>query len=264
MSKFIVSIDTELHWGFRFATSQSLIEKRNMLYKNQNKVINCIESLLNLLNKYDVPSTWAILGYLFRDNYEEIVEKIVSSSVEHEIGYHSFSHVRFSECNAETAEYEIKKSVEIGKDLGIKFNSFVFPENKIGHVDVLKKYGFKIYRGPNLAGKSINKNLPLRTVNFALSKFLAPTVEAQYVNGIWEIPTSILFHDPMFSHTLVPRVKLGIQKAIMEKKSIHIFLHPEDIFFEPDILNKMEILLKSVRSLNNEKIEICTMGNLIN
>jgi len=166
------------------------------LIKNEDKKVRgCIDTLLSLFEKYNIPATWAVVGHLFLNHCEkedgiphkdmprfkenwyssdhctdiqrdplyygrDIVEKILSNRIEHEIGYHSFSHVIFSECSREVAEAEIKMGDKLAKEFGIALKSFVFPKNNIGHVDVLKKNGFKIYRGYNLAGKSIGKSLP--------------------------------------------------------------------------------------------------------
>lgn len=190
---FIISLDTELFWGYAGYPSSDVVS----LMKNDNrKVRGCVDLLLSLFEKHNIPATWAVVGHLFLDHCEcedgiphrnmprfradwysadpctdiqrdplnygkDIAEKILSNRIEHEIGYHSFSHVVFSEYRREVAEAEIKEGLKLAKkEFGLTLKSFVFPENKIGHVDILKKYGFKIYRGYNLAGKSIGKSLP--------------------------------------------------------------------------------------------------------
>ena len=191
-SIFIISLDTELLWGYGGYPSSEAI---SLMKNDDKKVRGCIDTLLSLFEKYNIPATWAVVGHLFLDHCKcedgiphkdmprfkedwysadpytdirrdplyygkDIVEKILSNRIEHEIGYHSFSHVVFPECSREVAEAEIKKGVKLAKEFEITLKSFVFPENKIGHVEVLKKNGFKIYRGYNLAGKSIGKSLP--------------------------------------------------------------------------------------------------------
>lgn len=256
---FIISLDTELHWGYSLYPHSKMAK---ILQREEDKAINAIEDLLRLFEKYNIPATWAVVGHLFLE-HPEIIEKILSSSVEHEMGYHSFSHSRFSECTSEIAETEIQKGIELAKDYGITLKSFVFPENKIGHLDMLKKYGFQIYRGANLAGESINKSLPIRAINFAVSKIVSPSVEPIWRDGIWEIPSSMMFYDPLFPHTLVLRAKLGIEKAIKNAKIFHIFAHPEDLIVNPTLINKLEEVLKFVAKNRDEnKLEVITMGEL--
>ena len=173
-SIFIISLDTELIWGYAAYPSSGAVS----LMKNDDmKVRGCIDLLLNLFEKHNIPATWAIVGHLFLDHCEredgiphkdmprfradwyssdpctdiqrdplyygkDIVDKILSNRIDHEIGYHSFSHIVFSECSRDVAEAEIKVGDKLAKEFGITFKSFVFPENKIGHMDILKEHGF--------------------------------------------------------------------------------------------------------------------------
>ena len=127
---FIISLDTELLWGYIAYPSSEVV---NLLKRDNKNGRGCIDLLLNLFEKHNIPATWAVVRHLFLDHCEcedgiphkdmprfkedwyssdpytdiqkdplyygkDIVEKILSSPVRHEIGYHSFSHVRFSEC----------------------------------------------------------------------------------------------------------------------------------------------------------------------
>ena len=145
---FIISLDTELIWGHIEYSSYEAVRLMKSDYK---KVRGCINILLNLFEKHNIPATWAVVGHLFLDHCEnedgmphkdmprfkedwyysdpctdikrdplyygkDIVEKIMSNQIEHEIGYHSFSHVIFSECSREVAEAEIKEGVKLAKE----------------------------------------------------------------------------------------------------------------------------------------------------
>ena len=144
-------MDTELIWGYVAYPADDAVR----LMKNDDKnVRGCIDILLNLFEKHNIPATWAVVGHLFLDHCEcedgiphkdmprfkddwyssdpctdiqrdplyygrDIVEKILSSRIEHEIGYHSFSHVVFSECRREVAEAEIKEGIKLAtKEFG--------------------------------------------------------------------------------------------------------------------------------------------------
>ena len=294
---FIISLDTELLWGYVGYPSNEVI---SLMKSDAKKVRGCIDILLNLFQKHNIPATWAVVGHLFLDHCEcesgiphkemprfkedwyssdpctdikrdplyygkDIVEKILSRRIEHEIGYHSFSHVPFSECSREVAEAEIKEGVKLAKEFGITLKSFVFPENKIGHVDILKKYGFKIYRGYNLAGESVGKSLPVRTINFAQSKIVPFLVEPipKFGGGIWGLPSSMMLPDPLFRFTLALRAGLGVRKAIRENKILHVFLHPHSLLMYPSLKDDLDKFLGIVAKKRNEgKIEVMTMGEL--
>lgn len=177
---FMVSLDIEMLWGFVHTHEYRLIK---LLTKaGGNEIRKCVEFLLEQFEKYQISVTWAFVGHLFLDHCEkedgiphkdmirpskdwysidpctdiktnplfygrDIVESVLGSDLDHEIGYHSFSHVIFSKCERDVAEAEIKKGIEVAKDFGIEFVSFVFPDNQIGHLDLLYSNGFRIFRG---------------------------------------------------------------------------------------------------------------------
>lgn len=289
---FIISLDVELLWG-HVSNPQGKIA--SLLSKDEKKGRGAIDILMSIFERHCIPATWAVVGHLFldhcrkegiphedmprfRDDWyswdpctdinesplfygKDIIEKILSSPVKHEIGYHSFSHVPFSECSKEVADAEVRKGIELAEELGIKLRSFVFPRNKIGNVDILREQGFHIYRGANLAGKNVNKGLPIRAANFALSKLIAPGVEPIWRDGLWEIPSSMIFSDPFLPQTLVLRAKLGMRKAIREAKVFHIFLHPEDLLADPALSDKLDRLLASVSQKRDRgRLQVVTMG----
>ena len=294
---FIISLDVELIWGY---VSEPTRKSISLMKKDDKNGRGCIDILLNIFEKHNIPATWAVVGHLFLDHCEcesgiphknmprfkqdwyssdpctdikrdplfygrDIIEKILSNPVEHEIGYHSFSHVPFSECNREVADAEIKEGVKLAKGLGVTLKSFVFPENKIGHVDILKKYGFKIYRGYNLAGKSVGKSSPVRAINFAQSKIVPFLVEPipKFGGGIWELPSSMTLPDPSFRFTLALRAGLGVRKAIRENKILHVFLHPHSLLMYPSLKDDLDKFLGIVAKKRDEgRIEVMTMGEL--
>jgi len=234
------------------------------LRKQEADAIKAIDDLLQLFEKYSVPVTWAVVGKVFLD-HPEIIEKIRSSRVPHEIAYHSFSHVLFSECGYERAEAEILEGIKLGADFGIDFTSFVFPENNIAHTQLLKKYGFQIYRGANFLDRNVNKNLLILEKNAVLSKIIAPPVRPMLKDGIWEIPSSMWFYDRFpYALTLIYRTKQGIKRAIKENKVFHLFMHPEELLIKPQLIDKLEEVLRYVEIKKNQnKIYPITMGGLI-
>jgi hypothetical protein len=192
---------------------------------------------------------------------KDIVEKILSNRIEHEIGYHSFSHVVFSECSREVAEAEIKKGIKLAKEFGITLKSFAFPENKIGHVDILKECGFEIYRGENLGRYDSNKSLLIRKFNGGINKIIAPSAEPKWIDGIWEIPSSMCFYDPQIKFSVLPMAKIGLYRAIRSKKVFHVYLHPHNLLRYSSLKDDLDKFLAVVSKKREEgKIEVMTMG----
>ena len=292
---FIISLDTELIWGYVAYPTHKAVS----LMKNDDKNgRGCIDTLLNLFEKHNIPATWAVVGHLFLDYCEcengmphrnmprfkedwystdpctdiqkdplyygkDIVEKILSNRIEHEIGYHSFSHVIFSECSREVAEAEIKEGVRLAKEFGITFKSFVFPENKIGHIDALKENGFKIYRGENLTRGNINQNILIRKFNGGINKIIAPPTEPKWMDGIWEVPSLMYFCDPQIKFSLLPKARIGLYRAIRSKKVFHVFLHPHNLLMYLSLKDDLDRFLGIVAKKRDEgKISVMTMGEL--
>lgn len=293
---FIISLDTELIWGFATYPSHKNID---LLKYDDEKKRGCIDILLRLLEKYDIPATWAVVGHLFLDHCEkgdgiphehmprfeedwyssdpctdiqeaplwygkDIVEKILSNRIEHEIGYHSFSHVVFSECSREVAEAEVKEGIKLAKKFGITLKSFVFPKNKIGHIDILKKYGFKIYRGENLGRYDLSENILIRKFNGGIDKIIAPPAHPKWMNGIWEIPSSMFFCDAQIKSSLLLRAKVGLYRAIRSKKVFHIFLHPHNLLMYSSLKDDLDRFLEiAARKRDEGNLQVMTMGELV-
>lgn len=78
----------------------------------------------------------------------DIVQSILDSSVRHEIGCHTFSHVdcRDEFCPAAVLDDELTACEQAAKPWGIEFKSLAFPAGTAGNFAVLKKHGIKIYR----------------------------------------------------------------------------------------------------------------------
>ena len=289
---FVISLDTELLWGY---VAHPTLEAVNLMKSDSKKGRGCIDTLLNLFQKHNIPATWAVVGHLFLDHCEcedgiphkdmprfkddwysfdpctdiqrdplyygrDIVEKILSSRIEHEIGYHSFSHVIFSECSGEVTEAEIKEGIKLAKEFGIALKSFVFPENKIGHVDILKENGFKIYRGEGLGRYDLSQSFLIRKFNGGIDKMIAPPAEPKWRDGIWEIPSSMCFCDPQIKFSVLPRAKIGLYRAIRSKKVFHVFLHPHNLLTYPSLKDDLDKFLAVVAKKREEgKIEVMTM-----
>ena len=92
---------------------------------------------------------------------------------------------------------------------------------------------------------------------------LAPPTEPKLVDGLWELPSSLYFCEPRLPSTLLPRAKLGLQRAINSKKIFHIFMHPWDLVIYPWIGGKLVKLLEFVgRKQAQGKLEVTTMAGL--
>ena len=289
---FTISLDTELLWGY---IQHPLDKVVKLLGEDKSKGRVAIETLLQLFEKYNISATWAVVGHLFFNSNEakeivhpqmpefkegwlewdsyngiynmplycgrDIVEKILASSVRHEIGLHSFSHIPFSQCSQEVAEAELELGMKAAKGFGITPKSFVFPGDYIGHLDVLKRQGFKIYRGKQLGRHGINQSFLLQKFNGAIDKMIAPPTEPKWMKGIWEIRSSMCFCDPQIKFSVLPRAKIGLYRAIKSKRVFHVFLHPHNLLWYSSLKEDLDKFLALVAKKRDEgKIAVMTMG----
>ena len=187
----------------------------------------------------------------------------MSSRTKHEIGLHSFSHISFSVCSREVANEEVGESMRLARELGINVESFVFPYNSIGHVDVLRENGIRIYRGRNLRWQDPNASYLSLKLKGAADLVVAPPTEPVWREGIWEIPSSMFFCDTRMLFTLGHRARLGLERAIRSRKVFHIFLHPHDLLAQPSVEKMLDGFLKVVaRKRDAGELQVMTMGEL--
>jgi peptidoglycan/xylan/chitin deacetylase (PgdA/CDA1 family) len=283
-----ISIDTELAWGFINYPDHPVLK---MLREDRSAGRDSVNFMLDLFNKNEVPVTWAIVGHLFLNECDgehldmpryksdwykcdpgtnlisdplyygtDIVEAILSSPIEHEIAAHTFSHVPFSMCNKCVADAEIKKTLSSAKQVGVNIKTFVYPETKIGHIDLLRDNGIKVYRGPNLSTNSNNGSVCSIIVN----RFTPPAVtNSSRKNGMLEVPGSMHFGDLRFPFLLVPKYERAIKNAINQKKSLNIILHCWSMLLYKNNKRQLEKLLKIIHKYESkEQVRVSTLGNL--
>lgn len=290
---FMISLDLELGWGLNTLNDFKFL---NLMKNNIRKTIFI---LINFFEKYKIPVTWAIVGHLFLDscknekcltqknkniyNYnkeyyhdpytninkdplfygKDIIERILANTINHDIGYHSFSHPIFTRISRDMARDEIKEVINIGRNFDIKFKSFVYPKNEIAYVDILKEYGFKIYRGKTAGLYNKKSNLLKKKITGGIGKIIADPVEPKLVEGIWEIQGSMLFYDSQIPRSLIPRAKIGLLRTLKNKKIFHIWLHPWNLLKNRRSINDIEIILKYIFNLKRKnKILVLTMKDL--
>ena len=282
---FILSVDFELLWGYVLYPKDRAV---GLLRSDETKGRRSALTLLNILDRRGLPATWATVGNLFLHadqtqtglpdapqlgllgqadrqlfHAPDLIEKIRSSPTGHEIGYHSFSHVRFSECTPDIALRELSDGVRVAAEFGLTLRSFVFPENKIGHTTLLKQAGFLIYRGRNLGGRDAKQGLDARLKGLVTRRITAPPVAPIWRDGIWELPGSMLFGDFLRPFDVLSRAKRGLFSAIRQNMIFHLWLHPQDLLLDPNLASKLDTFLAFVTEKRERgELEVMTMGEL--
>lgn len=186
-----------------------------------------------------------------------------------EIACHSFSHVIFNHpgCSKECANSEIKACFNLAKKEGIKFESFIFPRNKIAYLHLLKKYGYKSYRGPQINFEGYSKIVQFLRL---ITPTPPPVYSPRMKNGLLNIPASLYFISARGIKKYIPsniifnKAKLGIDKAIENGKVFHLWTHLEDFVEHYDI--KMAVFNKiidyAIEKRNSGVLEFMSMKQI--
>jgi peptidoglycan/xylan/chitin deacetylase (PgdA/CDA1 family) len=183
----LISLDFELHWGFRDLEGAQGPQRKRFLGTRQ-----AIPEILKLFKAFDVSATWAIVGFLFanskqqlesfsptvrpayRDSnlspYQEPVGEgerddpvhyapslieAIRKTPGQEIATHTFSHYYCLEPGQTHAAFkaDLESAVAIARRSGITLQSLVFPRNQFNpaYEDVLVEAGIACYRGSQRA-----------------------------------------------------------------------------------------------------------------
>lgn len=162
---FVLSLDFELHWGVRDHEPTHGAYRQNLLGARV-----AIPRMLELFRRYDIATTWAIVGFLFATSREErrkfepalrpayhhkaldpyqepvgngeeddplhfapsLIEQIRRCPGQ-EIGTHTFSHYYCREAGQtlETFKADLNSAIAIAADRVIRLRSIVFPRNQV-------------------------------------------------------------------------------------------------------------------------------------
>ena len=162
---FVISLDFEMLWG--------LMDHDNYIEYSENiigGVKRAIPSMLDLFEKYNIHSTWAVVGMIYNKDMEECIDRIplrqpsysipkmatyyrledlkdkkygqllfapevirkINSTQGQEIATHTYSHYYCMEEGQTALEFEadLLKAKEVAAKEGISIESIVFPKNQ--------------------------------------------------------------------------------------------------------------------------------------
>ena len=207
----------------------------------------------------------------------DMVEKILAAEPRHDVGSHSFSHVIFSDpgCTPEVAEAEVGKCVELAREFNLKMESFVYPRNELGHLDVLRRHGFSVTRGAMPFWFTRFRSRTLRRAGHVIDDVLAVTprcgLPEKSPSGLWVAPVSMFLQSMDGARRLIPvrsRIRKGmrgIERAIKQRSLFHLSFHPtENLCFRTDrMFYALErILSHAARRRDEGLLQVMTMADL--
>ena len=207
-----------------------------------------------------------------------LVEKIRSCPVPQEIASHSFSHVIFGDpgCSEATADTEVEACVRLAREMGIELKSFAFPRNRVGHLPVLARHGFRSYRGPGHRWYESEEATGawgrLAHLWDVVRASPPPTVVPERdPSGLWNIPGSMIYFPMHGVRRFVPvsrRVKRavkGLDEAARTGRIFHLWFHPTNLSDRTDAMFAgLRAILEHAAQLRREgRLTIASMDALV-
>jgi peptidoglycan/xylan/chitin deacetylase (PgdA/CDA1 family) len=207
----------------------------------------------------------------------DMVEMILNARPKHEVASHSFSHVIFSDagCTPEVAEAEVRKCVELAEALNLKLDSFVFPRNQLGHLDTLRRHGFRFTRGKMPFWFANLRPRTLRRAGHVLDDFFAITpvngLPKKSDCGLWILPVWMFLQSMDGARRLIParsrisKATKGIERAIRDRSLFHLSFHPtENLCFQTDLMFHVleKILAHAAHRRDEGALQVMTMSDV--
>jgi peptidoglycan/xylan/chitin deacetylase (PgdA/CDA1 family) len=198
------------------------------------------EALLRLSEAHGLPLTWAICGKTAVDD-PRAYESILASSVRQEIGVHTYSHIYADETTEEAYEQDIERCIEV-LQVSKRPSAFVFPKNREGHFGLLRRMGFKSYRGKN------------RIIGAPISN-----------QGLWNI-MPVYYVDPK-SLLAAALLKRFVDVCVARSAVFHLWTHPWSLAIDGKVERMASDVMEPVFQHMEEKsrsglLSLATMGSL--
>lgn len=296
MGTVVISLDAELAWGYHDLDPLPT-EKFETARKSWAWLVDAFE-------EFSIRATWAIVGHLFLSECDgthvetmapngwfrhdpggttddaplwfgpDLVESVLDSPVDHEIASHSLSHVEFGAdgTTRETAESEVATCVALAEEWGIDLESFVFPRNSVGYLDVLAEHGFQNYRSTGQrwfsdrqfrrAGKALDYGLGLTAPGVAQPSLdeheLVRHESSQYLFS-FEDPVRRLVR-PFTTEPVVRRVERGLDRAAETGGVFHLWFHPNELRSSADY-QRVRTVLTAIDERRDD-LQVATMAEI--
>jgi hypothetical protein len=246
--------------------------------------------LLELMERYEIRATWAVLGEMLLDKHQDktaalvngapswkgknVVQQIMSCKAPQEIGCHTFSHIRVGDpsCTREQFEAELKACQKESERFGVKLLSFVFPWNSVGHLDSLREFGFISYRSSSPTWFS-GWPASLRRLAHLVDHWMlipSPIPKISCEKGVWNLPDSYFCVMGSGWGKMIPislrvfKAKQGLRLAAKNQSLVHLWFHPFNLYSNTKVwLKGFEAIFAEVRRYQDAGlVENLTMGEL--
>ena len=239
----LLSLDFELAWGTR---GRPAARHSAPFWAGTRRAVR---GLLGLLQRYEMPATWAFVGALLlgrgqADRHpwlddpqfadvpagdagsqpewyaDDVLDELLAAGPAQELACHTLTH-RFIDPSGrgrQALRDELRRFRELcaARQLA-QPTTFIFPKAKMAHFDVLAEEGFRCIRGPesgwfeSLPGTRLRA--ALRLVDGRLARPPRVALPERLPCGLWVLPSS-QFYSPFYSVGKHVSVQARVDKAI--------------------------------------------------
>ena len=300
----VISLDLELAWGsFDHAYGPELLEMARWTHDHG------APALLEQLTGNGLSATWAVVGVVMLDRLPDtaalapfpaggardwfsyvprgateacapewfgasLVRRLAGARPAQELAFHGFSHVSLGDPRLPPARarQELERCAALARALALDSPSFVFPRNRVGHLDALRAAGMVAYRGPDrlpfgIRGGALGRAWSLAADVLGLAPRLAtPRVE----DGLVELPGSLMVRYLAGWRRLIPdasrrrRLRAGLRLLQRDGGIFHVWLHPENLYFGRPRLQRVlaDFLAEAGDLAAASRIRVLTMGEV--
>lgn len=282
----VISIDLELAWGVWDHVSPDDVDLASRLE------LSIVHELVALLDEYDVPATWAIVGRLMvpprRDENllgapaawfaPEAIDAVREATCPQEIGSHGYAHIYFGEHGRDELRADLRSAKELHERERLGFTSFVFPRNQVANVDLLAEVGIAVFRSHDAGLLKLAERFGKRARQLTnVAEKTIPTAPPivfpkRHASGLVELPSSLLLlgrngvRRVISSRVMLAKCRAGLHAAVEARGIFHLWFHPSNFYYER--AKQMAVLrgtLAEARRLaTNGELDLRTMGSFAN
>jgi len=276
------SFDCEAKWGMADLNLHWTKELTN------NNLVEVYEYILEVLKKYNIPSTFAFVGAMTetKENFIATTEPLmkgknhrkwlnpimnqISKDDEgwffpsiidlckkynlHEIASHGYTHIPFS-C---LSEYEIDQELELIKKWSLKNHinckTLIYPRNDINYIQKLKSYNIELYRTPP---KLFDIKYFPKYVNTFFEEFNIFKKSEEFNDKGFALPGGVFINWKYGPRKIIPkmisniRYKNILNDAVKKNRVAHFWTHPHNFITAPESKKIFEKLCQEIK----EKVE---------
>lgn len=294
MGSVVLSVDAELGWGFH-----DLPDPPNHRLTAGREGWT---RLASLLEDFDVPATWAVVGHLLLESCDgrhddhplgpvwferertdwagrpefrfgvDLVRELLASPVDHDIGCHTYSHVLADDpaVTPMVFQAELEACAAVFDRFGLDPVSFVYPRNRIAHRSLLAEFGYTTYRGSGGDLSPTRRRLSKwRHLVGGGAPLVQPVIDQ---HGLVEIPPSLFLFGfnglaetltrPLVGDPVVTHSIRGIDRAVDSDGVLHLWLHPNNLADERAVDRVRDILAHLEMRRSTTDLRVETMHDI--